>query len=1108
MRPRAGWAWFSVGAIALLALAPPQALGRGDTPRRPDLAVVSVSSPPQRAVPGDRFAARDVTVNLGRRRAAASETRYLLGTQAVASRSVPALRKGAASDGAVKIAIPRSMPDGAYRLTACADAAGRVRERDEDNNCRSSTVAIVVDTTAPARPRIDAHPDAATAHTSATFAFSSAEPDVQFACRVDAAPFAPCASPLALDGLAEGAHRLEVTARDPAGNESERAVFEWTVDVTPPPAPSIDERPAPVVLGGDVLLAFSDAEQDVRFECALDGALTDACSSPLKLSGLADGEHAFRIVARDAAGNESDPVSVHWIVVPEQMTLGDGAWSWFADPRAVHYQGAHRRTYVGWVARDGDVKVSAYDHDTLTKTTALVAPSVQVDDHANPAIQILPDGRVRAYFSPHTGTPMWYRTTLAPEDVSAWGPAVTMPENTAGSRGFTYPNPMRLAAEGRTYLFWRGGDYNPNFATQADGSDSWTPVRRLVSVPGARPYVKYDSDGESTIHIAFTNAHPAESTNVNIYYAAYRDGALRRADGTPIGTLGTPIVPSAADVVFDEPYDAWIHDVAHDAQGRPVLVFAAFPTDSDHRYLYARWTGQRWVTRPITAAGGSISEDLREPFYSGGITLDHEDPRTVYLSRQVGAAWEVETWTTPDGGDSWSVEAVTAGSDTKNVRPVSPRGMLPFSGDMNVLWMRGRYPYFLTYQTSIATILRTGGDAPPVADATTTPRTGLAPLAVAFDGRPSHDPEETALEHRWDFGDGATATGAQATHVYAHPGRYSAALTVTDGAGRRDIYVTEIVVRAGVVTGPALDLAGTAATLHGAVTPREQAATYHFDYGTDALDARTPDFAPDAGGGPAVDVQAPVRGLTPGLRYRYRLALDTALGTVYGAERVFTAGAPSGYRDVVLGTPGVLGYWRLGEAAGVFAADELGARPGAYAAKGVTLGQPGALRGDPNTSAAFDGSVGEVTAPTPALTTSGTLEGWFHWQAGVALMRDDTSTSGSGWILAYESGGMIACRAGGTPLVSSTAVTSVRDGWHHFALTRDGEHVRLYLDGERLALRGDSPGPASAAPPWHVMRNGTSPTQYTRGRADEVAVYDGPLTAADIRQRVALGPQP
>lgn len=1096
------------GTLLLFALAPTSAFAR------PDLRVVSVSNPPRFAVPGERFTASDETVNRGRSRAARSLTSYSLDpsrSRAVAARLVPALRKGASSRRAVTVAIPRSIADGTYSLVACADARDRVRERDEANNCHAAERALVIDTAAPKAPRVDDRPDAATRETSASVAFSSPEPSGRFACRLDGAAFAPCASPVTLDELAEGTHRFEVTVRDAAGNVSAPSSVEWTVDRTPPPPPTIDEAPAPVTLGGDALIAFSSAEPDARFSCALDDAPATACTSPAQLSGLADGEHVLRIVARDAAGNESDPVVVRWTTTPDQMTLGDGAWSWFADPRAVHHQGAHRRTYVGWVARDGDVMVSAYDHDTLTKTTALVAASVQVDDHANPALQVLPDGRLRVYYSPHTGTPMWYRTSLAPEDVSAWGPAVTMPENVAGSRGFTYPNPVHLAGEGRTYVFWRGGNYNPTFATQADGSESWTPPGRLITGSG-RPYVKYDGDGDRTIHVAFTNAHPNESPDVNIYYAQYRDGVLRKADGTLIGPLGgAGIMPSAADLVFDEADNAWIHDVAHDALGRPVLVFAAFrptgdehPYRFEHRYLYARWTGEDWDVKPITTAGGSISEDAREPYYSGGITLDHEDPRVVYLSREGNAhAWEVETWTTPDGGDSWDVQPVTAGSATKNVRPVSPRGMLPFSSDMSVLWMRGRYRYFVQYETSIATILRTGGDAAPVADATTTPRTGLAPLEVTFDGSASEDPEGTALEYAWSFGDGATGSGRQVTHRYTVPGRYTTTLTVTDGAGRQDTYVTEVDVRPAAVTGPALDLAGGGATLHGAVTPP---GTYFFEYGTDALDARTPAVTLDPGDNRRVDVSAAVTGLTPGVQHRYRLAVQTPGGTTYGAERTFTAGTPVSYGDLVTGTPGLLAYWRLGEPGGSVAADELGARPGAYAPRGVTLGVAGALPGDPSTAAAFDGSAGEMTASTPPLTTSGTLEGWFQWQSGVAIMRDDTSTAGAGWILAYANGDRIACRAGGTPLVSTQLVSSVRTGWHHFALTRDGDDVRLYLDGVRLTLADDPPGPASSAMPWHVMRNGNSPREYTRGSADEVAVYAGALTAADIQRRAAFGP--
>jgi hypothetical protein len=85
-------------------------------------------------------------------------------------------------------------------------------------------------------------------------------------------------------------------------------------------------------------------------------------------------------------------------------------------------------------------------------------------------------------------------------------------------------------------------------------------------------------------------------------------------------------------------------------------------------------------------------------------------------------------------------------------------------------------------------------------------------------------------------------------------------------------------------------------------------------------------------------------------------------------------------------------------------------------------------------------------------------------------------------------------------------VTSVQDGWHHFAVTKDSREVRLYVDARRLPLRVTSTGsPAPSAGPWHVMRNGRFTGQFTQGRADEVAVYTTALTPADIQRHFELG---
>jgi len=106
-----------------------------------------------------------------------------------------------------------------------------------------------------------------------------------------------------------------------------------------------------------------------------------------------------------------------------------GAWSWFGDPRAVYHQGAHRRTYVGWVDARGNVQVASYDHDTRVREVATLKANFQIDDHDNPSLLVRPDGHLMAFWSAHIGTQMYYRRTTRPEDVTAWEPEQTVGTN-------------------------------------------------------------------------------------------------------------------------------------------------------------------------------------------------------------------------------------------------------------------------------------------------------------------------------------------------------------------------------------------------------------------------------------------------------------------------------------------------------------------------------------------------------------------------------------------------------------------------------------------------------------------------------------------------------
>jgi hypothetical protein len=195
-------------------------------------------------------------------------------------------------------------------------------------------------------------------------------------------------------------------------------------------------------------------------------------------------------------------------------------------------------------------------------------------------------------------------------------------------------------------------------------------------------------------------------------------------------------------------------------------------------------------------------------------------------------------------------------------------------------------------------------------------------------------------------------------------------------------------------------------------------------------------------------------------------------------------------------------YWRLGDSSGTAAADVKYRFPGTYSS-GTALRWPGVLLGDIDSAVRFDGTRGEMTASGPVLSTSGSIEGWFYWQGGGALLRDNTSASTGGWILGWDNGGSLYYRVAGTSYNSGLSAAAYRNAWHHFALTKSAGNVALYIDGKLVHSGTGAPNTASVMP-WHLMRNGTY-TTYAGGRADELAIYSTALTAAQVARHYSLG---
>jgi hypothetical protein len=417
----------------------------------------------------------------------------------------------------------------------------------------------------------------------------------------------------------------------------------------------------------------------------------------------------------------------------------DGGWCWFQDERALVVGG---RLVFGSVpagrtdpARRGMVEATSVDLSTGAATrfrlgaTAVEKPGAY-DDHDTPAFVARGDGRLLAVWAAHArDNRILSRVSLRPGDATAWSDERTFVPSPSSS--VTYSNLYRLRGErGRIYDFFRGLDnrFKPSVAWSDDEGESWTAGGVVIDVPAAfrhRPYVKYASDGEGTVHLAYTEGHPRDFDN-SLYHVIYRDGTLRRSDGTAIRSLKEGLRdPVEGTRIFqgDAANVAWVADLELDAQERPVVAYsvqkdsAGLPPGqggSDHRYRLARWTGAQWEDREIAFAGTRLYAG--EDDYTGGIALVPGDPSRVFLSANadpttgaplVSAAdgqrhWEVFEGTAGGAGAAWRWRPVTRDSKVDNLRPIVPR--TSGAGEV-VLWLRGRYGSYTDYALEVVALL-------------------------------------------------------------------------------------------------------------------------------------------------------------------------------------------------------------------------------------------------------------------------------------------------------------------------------------------------------------------------------------------------------------------
>jgi len=245
--------------------------------------------------------------------------------------------------------------------------------------------------------------------------------------------------------------------------------------------------------------------------------------------------------------------------------------------------------------------------------------------------------------------------------------------------------------------------------------------------------------------------------------------------------------------------------------------------------------------------------------------------------------------------------------------------------------------------------------------------------------------------------------------------------------------------------------------------------------------------------------------LTPAqIADRYAQGLNAAPTTSY--DQLVLADAP-------------VGYWRLNEAplpAPAVAANlgSLGASANGTFLNGASGGAPGALLGDSNTAARFEGDDDKVEVPFNAALNGAqfSFECWAKVAAGSVnhrspvTARDDGpqrgyifyATPANNWEFWTGTGGGWHSIGGG-PLFEET--------WTHLVGTYDGKIKRFYVDGVFVGQATTTVSPNTQRP----LRIGAGASEnplgnyFFAGDVDEVAVYDTVLPAPRVYNHFKMG---
>ncbi|MHC4671906.1 MAG: BNR-4 repeat-containing protein [Planctomycetota bacterium] len=310
--------------------------------------------------------------------------------------------------------------------------------------------------------------------------------------------------------------------------------------------------------------------------------------------------------------------------------------------------------------------VSYYDHKTqMVPRPTIVMDKKTSDAHDNPVIAVDDKGFIWIFSTSHgTSRPSYIHKSRKPYDINAFErvKATKLEGNKeVPLTNFSYMQAWYIPQQGFACFFTR---YNYPaartlcFMTSSDGI-KWSQPIRLATID--KGHYQVSATNHKKAGTTF-NYHPEDkglNWRTNLYYIETPDfgKTWHTADGRkmslPIRSINNPAL--IKDYHADR-LNVYLKDIRLDKKGMPVILYLTSkgyksgPQNDPRTWTTARWTGDQWDIRPVTASDNNYD--------TGSLYIDDDGSWLIIGPTQTGpqpynTGGEIAMWKSDNMGKTW-----------------------------------------------------------------------------------------------------------------------------------------------------------------------------------------------------------------------------------------------------------------------------------------------------------------------------------------------------------------------------------------------------------------------------------------------------------------------